>query len=192
MDVVLVYFKKDGERKDFPLESGKTVLGRKDNCALRVPLEQISREHCEFEVTDDSVVLRDLNSSNGTYVNNKRIAEEQLKPGDQVVVGPVVFIVQIDGEPASPEPVKPHLEAAEKRPTGGDVVDAALADAGDDETSEAALVDDDFELGESDFSPSKGGSSDTKDDESRSDALEALASGEEEEDPFAELEEEEK
>lgn len=55
-------------------------------------------------------MLQDLGSSNGTYVNNKRVAELQLQPGDHVVVGPVVFTVQIDGQPAEIKPVKTRLE----------------------------------------------------------------------------------
>jgi len=106
MDVLLVYFKDDGQRKDFPLEEGKVVVGRQEACDYRIPHNQISREHCEFEVTADEAILRDLESRNGTFVNNKRIAEIRLRAGDHVVIGPVVFTVQIDGQPEEIQPVK--------------------------------------------------------------------------------------
>lgn len=49
---------------------------------------------------DDELVVRDLNSSNGTYVNGERISgERELVPGDLLTVGDVVFVVRIDGHP---------------------------------------------------------------------------------------------
>jgi pSer/pThr/pTyr-binding forkhead associated (FHA) protein len=50
--------------------------------------------------------VKDLASSNGTYVNNRRVNEVALKPGDRLVVGPIVFTVQINGEPADIQQVK--------------------------------------------------------------------------------------
>jgi len=43
MDVSLVMFKADGSRRDFPLKNAKTVVGRKNTCDLRVPLNAVSR-----------------------------------------------------------------------------------------------------------------------------------------------------
>lgn len=103
MQVVLVMF-RDEERRDFPLRRGKTVLGRARECELRVPTRDTSRHHCEVIVTDDRALLRDLNSSNGTFVNGKRVAEAKLSAGDRLSIGPVTFIVQIDGKPAKINP----------------------------------------------------------------------------------------
>lgn len=109
MKVVLVMF-KDGERRDFPLSAAKTVLGRKDDCGLRIPTPDVSRAHCEVESLDAEITIRDLGSANGTYVNGKRIAETTLSAGDHIGVGPVQFVVQIDGKPteiaAPPPPVE--------------------------------------------------------------------------------------
>ena len=110
MDVTLVMFKETGERKDFTLAVTTTVVGRTPDCDLRIPLTEVSRKHCQFVKYEDRVVLQDLGSSNGTYVNNKRVAELQLEAGDHVVVGPVVFTVQIDGEPLEVKPVRTRLE----------------------------------------------------------------------------------
>lgn len=111
MDVRLIMFKEDGEAKEFPLDPGKTIVGRKEECDLRIPLPEISRQHALMIVSDTTVTLRDLGSANGTYVNNSRIAEEDLAPGDHIVIGPVVFTVQINGEPAAVRPVQTRLEA---------------------------------------------------------------------------------
>jgi len=111
MDVRLVVFREDGGSKEFALDPGKTIIGRREECDLRIPLPEISRQHALVIVSDGAVTLRDLGSVNGTYVNNTRITEEDLAPGDHIVIGPVVFTVQINGEPASVRPVQTRLEA---------------------------------------------------------------------------------
>ncbi len=113
MKVVLVMF-KDAERRDFPVTESKTVLGRRQDCHLRIPTRDISRQHCAVLLDKNKVMAKDLGSSNGTFVNGKRIAEIELKPGDRLRLGPVTFIVQIDGKPAQikPEDSRPKTPAA--------------------------------------------------------------------------------
>lgn len=107
MEIKLVMFKNDGQRKDFPVSGPTTAIGRGEDCGLRVPLLSVSRRHCELGLTDQGIKVKDLGSSNGTYVNNKRISGEMvLKAGDRLAVGPVVFTVQIDGWPEEIRPVK--------------------------------------------------------------------------------------
>ena len=104
MDVNLVMFREDGDKRLVPLAVGVNTIGRKDDCTVRIPLAVVSRHHAEILVDDNGVRLRDLGASNGTYLNNRRLQqEEDLEPGDQIVIGPVVFTVQIDGEPADEE-----------------------------------------------------------------------------------------
>lgn len=109
MKVVLVMF-KDGERRDFAMTAPKTVIGRKSDAALRIPTADVSREHCEVELAGNDVILRDLGSSNGTYLNGKRIAEARVMAGDKISIGPVTFIVQINGLPPriTPFDVRPE------------------------------------------------------------------------------------
>jgi len=117
MDVRLVMFKENGERKDFPLGEGMTLVGRQEDCDLRIPLSEISRRHAQLIIQEGAVTLRDLGSSNGTYVNNQRVTEQDLNPGDHVVMGPVVFTVQINGEPTELRHVKTRLEAKAPEPS---------------------------------------------------------------------------
>ncbi len=116
MDVRLVLFKENGERKDFPLGDGITIIGRQDECDLRIPLGEISRKHAQLIIHGGSVTLRDLGSANGTYVNNHRISEKDLAPGDRIVMGPVVFTVQINGQPEDLKHVKVRLEPRRNEP----------------------------------------------------------------------------
>ena len=133
MDVKLVMFKPDGRRKDIPITAGTTVIGRGENCDLRVPLLSVSRRHCEVGFDDDVVKVKDLASSNGTYVNNGRVNESTLQAGDRLVIGPVVFTVQIDGVPEEISPVQAGDQA------GGDdeIIDLeadVVGDVSDEET----------------------------------------------------------
>jgi pSer/pThr/pTyr-binding forkhead associated (FHA) protein len=112
MDVKLVMFKSDGQRKDFPVSSSATVLGRGEECDLRIPLLNVSRKHCELQLSPKGVKVKDLASANGTYVNNKRVTEVDLKAGDRLVIGPVVFTIQIDGKPDTIKPVKTRAQQA--------------------------------------------------------------------------------
>jgi len=106
MNFVLVMFKSDGARRDFPVHKNRVVIGRKNSCDLRIPLTSVSRQHCEIVMIDGDAKLRDLGSSNGTYVNASRVQEHTLSAGDEITVGPVVFTVVIDGVPADIEPVR--------------------------------------------------------------------------------------
>jgi len=99
MDVNLVLFKKNGSRKDFRLPSNVTVIGRRQDCDLCIPLMVVSRKHCEINKTREALTVRDLGSSNGTYLNGKRITEAEVRPGDYLQIGPLAFGMQIDGTP---------------------------------------------------------------------------------------------
>jgi len=110
MEVLLVMFKDDGSRKEFPLSAGKTLVGRSEECDLRIPLPEISRKHSIVMVGNNNVAVRDLGSANGTYVNNKRISEQELVAGDHLVIGPVVFTVRVNGEPKHVKPVQTRVE----------------------------------------------------------------------------------
>ena len=112
MKVKLVMFRRDGQRKDFPISGRKVVIGRGEECGLRVPLLSVSRTHCELTKGQDELRVKDLASSNGTYVNNRRINDAVLQPGDRVAIGPVILTVQIDGVPEQITPVKTPTELA--------------------------------------------------------------------------------
>ncbi|MEM1446620.1 MAG: FHA domain-containing protein [Planctomycetota bacterium] len=113
MDAVLVMIKADGSRRSFPLPEGATTVGRKNSCGLRIPLTSVSRLHCEFRVDGERVSLRDLGSSNGTFKNGQRVQDTDLHAGDEVEVGPVRFLVVVDGQPADSESdTGPALDSA--------------------------------------------------------------------------------
>lgn len=71
-----------------PLNTSKFLVGREQDCHLRPNSEMVSRHHCVFVLDDYTVRLRDLGSTNGTFVNNQRVRGiVALKPGDLVRIG---------------------------------------------------------------------------------------------------------
>jgi len=110
MNVNLVMFRDPEKRRDFQLSARDTTIGRKDDCDIRIPLGDVSRHHARITMTESAVFLQDLGSANGTYLNNQRVKEKvKLSPGDHMVIGPVVFTVQVDGEPQAIKAVKTKL-----------------------------------------------------------------------------------
>lgn len=78
-------------------------MGRQTDCHLRIPANDVSRNHCEIMLSGDQAEIADMGSRNGTYVNRERVKRRALVSGDLIAVGPTVFLVQIDGEPAEDE-----------------------------------------------------------------------------------------
>ena len=106
MHVNLVLFKKDGTHKLFPLSSNITVIGRRHDCDLRVPLTPVSRRHCKLSKSNQIINIRDLDSRNGTFLNGKRIKEAPLNAGDYICVGSLTFMLQVNGKPEKIVPPK--------------------------------------------------------------------------------------
>jgi len=107
MDVNLVLFKKDGSQKAFSLSSNTMIIGRRHDCDLCIPLMDVSRRHCELSQNEEALEIRDLDSRNGTFLNGERIKETTVQPGDYIQIGPLTFLLQIDGEPEKIIPPKP-------------------------------------------------------------------------------------
>src|SRR6476620_2053723 len=130
MQAVLVMFRADGERRSFSVSRDMTVIGRREDCDLRIPLGEISRKHCRLIKEDGTLRLEDLGSSNGTYLNGKRVQEAAIEPGDTLQVGPVVFVVQIDGAPGEDE-MQPVVATSKAAAEGSEGATAAVP--GEDE-----------------------------------------------------------
>lgn len=101
--------------KEIKIPRAQFLIGRGDECSLRPKTDAVSRKHCLLLVEENQVVVRDLGSKNGTYVNGDRIEGDRvLKPGDHLKVGPLDFEVLID-----------YGLGGDKRPKVGSVAEAA-------------------------------------------------------------------
>lgn len=95
------------------LAAGVTVVGRQDGCQLQIRSSQVSRKHCELFERDGQLVVKDLGSSNGTFVNGRKVEGEQpLRDGDELSIGGVTFRVAGGEAGASPADTAPPVAVA--------------------------------------------------------------------------------
>ncbi|MBI5511832.1 MAG: FHA domain-containing protein [Deltaproteobacteria bacterium] len=77
--------------QSFMLPAGNLEIGRVDGNAIAIPDASVSRSHARLEVSAEGVVVVDLESSNGTFVNDARVGRRALLPGDRLRFGNVEF-----------------------------------------------------------------------------------------------------
>ncbi len=91
MKYLLYYI--DGFIRKFPLNGSEVSIGRKKDNDLSIDLDSISREHVKIQIGKD-IVVRDLNSTNGTFVRNVRITEKRLETGESFNIGGLEFFLR--------------------------------------------------------------------------------------------------
>lgn len=97
--------------KMFPI-TGPTTIGRSAECDIAVPVEEISRRHALVKPVADGLMIEDLGSSNGTYINNKRIQTGHLGPGDELRLDAVRFLLVAPGMEMQSQAPKPAAAPA--------------------------------------------------------------------------------
>jgi hypothetical protein len=102
---------------EFPMVPNKEiVVGRSSDLDMVLVEEMVSRKHARIAYENDAVVIEDLGSTNGTFVNGEKIKRAQLKEGDRVLIGTSILkVIVMDG--SSHEQGRPNLEvvAAQRR-----------------------------------------------------------------------------
>ena len=96
----------------FDLKLGKNVLGRGGHCDIKIQSVGISKEHCEVHVYKDKMMVVDLKSSNGTFVNGVKIQNSILNLGDKLSL----FDIIMDVIPTPDLRPKPQLVAVTPKP----------------------------------------------------------------------------
>ena len=71
---------------DIPLDRRSILIGRHPVCDVLLDSLRVSRRHCIITEESGAVVVRDLGSKNGTWVNGLRVARSWLRPGDEVSI----------------------------------------------------------------------------------------------------------
>src|SRR3954464_15029570 len=92
--------------KPIELQKDLTLIGRKEDCDLRLEHKSVSKLHCVIVKTDGLLLLRDLGSTNGTRVNGTRVRRAALLPNDQLGIAHFKFRVCLG--PDEPAPPSPH------------------------------------------------------------------------------------
>ena len=73
--------------RTFELKGAKTTVGRVPDNDFQIPEASVSSHHCELLLQGKDVLVKDLDSTNGTFINNERVTETVLKPGQILRLG---------------------------------------------------------------------------------------------------------
>jgi predicted component of type VI protein secretion system len=118
-----------GKRKGMiiPIQKSPFLIGRSDECQLRAANPYVSHRHCELLTEDDKFVVRDCNSTNGTFINSQRVdGQFELHEGDCLKVGALAFLVRQEDlkpiEEEQPERASPTLSRPVEEEAVGDIL----------------------------------------------------------------------
>ncbi len=161
MGVSLVLVRSDLSQVEVQVRTSPAVIGRHTDCKVRIPDPSVSRQHCEVSFADGKIMLRDMGSSNGTFVNRKRITQLELSAGDMLAIGKFIFVLRVDGKPASidsmevledgaipisaPPTSKPAKPAKAAKASAPAKAPTQSADPGDSSVTDFDFLDDDLE-----------------------------------------------
>jgi pSer/pThr/pTyr-binding forkhead associated (FHA) protein len=95
------------------------VIGRQPDCDIPIPAEEVSRHHARLKVTPDGVLVEDMGSANGTYLNGKRMQSGLLKPGEELRLDTVRFLLITPGMDAKQQSGTARPEPEVKPAAGG-------------------------------------------------------------------------
>jgi len=84
------------------LKVDKTTIGRVEDNTFQIAEPSVSSHHCEVLLQGSDVVIRDLNSTNGTFINGEKVTEKVIKPGQILRLGQIEMRLETDtpGAPA--------------------------------------------------------------------------------------------
>lgn len=86
------------------LKADKTTIGRVEDNVFQIPEPSVSSHHCEVELRGNDIIVKDLNSTNGTYINGQKVSEGPLKPGEILRLGQIEMRLETEAPaPASPK-----------------------------------------------------------------------------------------
>ncbi len=86
------------------LKADKTTIGRVEDNVFQIPEPSVSSHHCEVLLQGNDIVVKDLNSTNGTYINGQKVTEGPLKPGQILRLGQIEIRLETDAPaPAGPK-----------------------------------------------------------------------------------------
>ena len=100
------------------LNVDRTTIGRVEDNTFQIADASVSSHHCEVLLRGSEVLIRDLNSTNGTFINDAQITESVLKPGQKLRLGQIELKLEADATTpsAAPPPATPKTPAAPAAP----------------------------------------------------------------------------
>ena len=108
--------------------NGRLVIGRGEDCDLVLDEPEMSRAHASIEVTEGEIYLRDLGSTNGTFVNGVQVRDATLFSGDQIAFDRNRFLIEAPGMPVRRADARPASEPRPQQPQVTQTMRAIRAD----------------------------------------------------------------
>lgn len=91
--------------RSFELKAERNTVGRHEDNSFQIPHSSVSGHHAEILLQGETVTVKDLGSTNGTYLNGSQITESALQPGQTVRFGSIEARVELS-PPSGPPPKK--------------------------------------------------------------------------------------
>jgi pSer/pThr/pTyr-binding forkhead associated (FHA) protein len=88
--------------RSYDLATERTTVGRVEDNSFQIAEPSVSSRHCEILLQGGDIVIKDLNSTNGTFINGEKISEGVLKPGQTLRLGNVELKLDVPGAPSAP------------------------------------------------------------------------------------------
>lgn len=132
----------DTVRSGFPLNKDHLIIGREVQCPIMLNDNSVSRQHSSITRLAEGYLLKDMGSSNGTYVNGHRVQEALLKDGDQISIGDCEFWFEAPADENTGLPgatrgrVNPERPQSNQGDSGGFCLDPSGQSFGDWEDEE--------------------------------------------------------
>ena len=136
--LIILTGKHQGKRLTLP--EGEVVFGRDETCQVRLATNEVSRFHCRVRCAADSVVVTDIDSRNGTLINDVPIqGETELHPGDTLRVGPVAFQLvgkKVTGPASTVQASTAPASSAKKKPSDDSIMDWLADEEGESQAGD--------------------------------------------------------
>jgi pSer/pThr/pTyr-binding forkhead associated (FHA) protein len=81
------------------LKADKTTIGRVEDNVFQIAEPSVSSHHCEVLLRGNDIIVKDLNSTNGTFINGEKVSEAPLKPGQILRLGQIEMRLETDAPP---------------------------------------------------------------------------------------------
>lgn len=108
------------------LAAERTTIGRVEDNTFQIAEPSVSSRHCEILLRGSDIVVKDLGSTNGSFINGEKITEAVLKPGQTLRLGNIDLRLEVPGAapapataPAPAAPAAPKKEPVKTAATGG-------------------------------------------------------------------------
>lgn len=110
----------------------RTTIGRVEDNTFQIADPSISSHHCEVHLRGSDILIRDLNSTNGTFIGDARITESILKPGQIMRLGQVEVKLETEGAPSTgASPTPPATSSSPSSPAESSPIAAPLKKVAD-------------------------------------------------------------